>query len=83
MRSGLPRIRLHDLRHSYATAALAANVSPKVVSERLGHAKVGITLDVYSHVLPSMDAQAALTVVPTSQAGKRRTGGPSGRPDRR
>jgi Site-specific recombinase XerD len=52
----------HDLRHSYATAALAANVSPKVVSERLGHAKVGITLDVYSHVLPSMDEQAALTV---------------------
>lgn len=62
IRSGLPRIRLHDLRHSYATAALAANVSPKVVSERLGHAKVGITLDVYSHVLPSMDEQAALTV---------------------
>lgn len=62
IRSGLPRIRLHDLRHSYATAALAANVSAKVVSERLGHAKVGITLDVYSHVLPSMDEQAALTV---------------------
>ena len=62
IRSGLPRIRLHDLRHSYATAALAANVSPKVVSERLGHAKVGITLDVYSHVLPSMDEQAAITV---------------------
>lgn len=53
---------VHDLRHSYATAALAANVSAKVVSERLGHAKVGITLDVYSHVLPSMDEQAALTV---------------------
>jgi integrase len=61
-KSGLPRIRLHDLRHSYATAALAANISPKVVSERLGHAKVGITLDIYSHVLPSMDEEAALTV---------------------
>ena len=62
IRSGLPRIRLHDLRHSYATAALAANVSPKVVSECLGHARLGITLDVYSHVLPSMDEHAALTV---------------------
>ena len=61
-RSGLPKIRLHDLRHSYATATLAANASPKVVSERLGHAKVSITLDVYSHALPSMDEQAALTV---------------------
>ncbi|MDP8929660.1 MAG: site-specific integrase [Actinomycetota bacterium] len=59
---GLPGIRLHDLRHSYATAALVAGVPAKVVSERLGHANVGVTLDTYSHVLPSMDEQAAAVV---------------------
>ena len=46
-RSGLPRIRPHDLRHAHATLALAANVHPKVVQERLGHASVKITLDLY------------------------------------
>ncbi|MDP8977000.1 MAG: site-specific integrase [Actinomycetota bacterium] len=56
---GLPPIRLHDLRHSWATAAPAAGVHPKIVSERLGHATVSITLDTYSHVLPGMDADAA------------------------
>ena len=48
-RAGLPAIRLHDVRHSYASAALAANVPAKVVSERLGHANIVITLDTYSH----------------------------------
>ena len=57
--AGLPPIRLHDVRHSYATAALAAGIPAKVVSERLGHANIAITLDVYSHVIPGMDAQAA------------------------
>jgi integrase len=57
--AGLPPIRLHDVRHSYATAALAAGVPAKVVSERLGHANIAITMDVYSHVIPGMDAQAA------------------------
>jgi integrase len=61
-RAGLPKIRLHDLRHTYATLALRAGVHPKVVSERLGHATVGITLDLYSHVAPSLDQQAAETV---------------------
>jgi integrase len=60
--AGLPPIRLHDVRHSYATAALAAGIPPKVVSERLGHANIAITMDVYSHVIPGMDAQAANTV---------------------
>jgi integrase len=60
--TGLPRIRLHDLRHTYATLALQAGVHPKVVSERLGHATVGITLDLYSHVAPSLDQQAAEVV---------------------
>ncbi len=55
----LPRIRLHDLRHTYATLALKAGVHPKVVSERLGHATVGITLDLYSHVTPSIARDAA------------------------
>jgi integrase len=57
--AGLPPIRLHDLRHSYATAALGAGVPAKIVSERLGHASIAITLDTYSHVLPNMQEQAA------------------------
>jgi integrase len=60
--AGLPKIRLHDVRHSYATAALAAGIPAKVVSERLGHANIAITMDTYSHVLPGLDAQAAGTV---------------------
>jgi integrase len=61
-RTRQPKIRLHDVRHSYATAALAAGVPAKVVSERLGHANIAITMDTYSHVLPGLDAQAAGTV---------------------
>jgi integrase len=60
--AGLPKIRLHDVRHSYATAALAAGVPAKVVSERLGHANIAITMDTYSHVLPGMDERAASVV---------------------
>lgn len=56
---GLPRIRLHDLRHTHATLALQAGIHPKVVSERLGHATVSITLDTYSHVIPAMQEDAA------------------------
>jgi integrase len=58
-RLGWPRIRLHDVRHSYASAALAAGIPAKVVSERLGHANIAITMDTYSHVLPGLDEQAA------------------------
>jgi len=58
-RSGLPHIRIHDLRHTHATLMLKAGVHPKVVSERLGHAGVGITLDTYSHVLPGLQEAAA------------------------
>ena len=60
--SGLPRIRLHDLRHGHATLALAAGVHPKVVQERLGHSSVAFTLDRYSHVVPAMQEDAAATV---------------------
>lgn len=58
----LPTIRLHDLRHTYATVALGAGVHPKIVSERLGHATIAVTLDLYSHVTPAIDAEAAALV---------------------
>ena len=48
-KAGIRKIRLHDLRHTHATMMLQANVNPKIVSERLGHANIGITLDTYSH----------------------------------
>lgn len=57
--SGLPKIRLHDLRHSNATALIQAGVNPRVVQQRLGHSDVSITLNTYTHVLPEMDAAAA------------------------
>lgn len=57
--AGLPVIRLHDLRHSHATAALAAGVNVKVISERLGHSSVGITMNCYQHVIPAMEEAAA------------------------
>ncbi|MDO8398915.1 MAG: tyrosine-type recombinase/integrase [Bradyrhizobium sp.] len=57
--TALPRIRFHDLRHAHATHLLANGIHPKVASERLGHSKIGITLDLYSHVLPGMEADAA------------------------
>lgn len=60
--AGLPRLTLHGLRHSYATAGLVGGVNVKVMSERLGHANTAITMDLYQHVLPAMDAEAAATV---------------------
>jgi integrase len=58
----LPNIRLYDLRHTAATLALTVGVSPKVVSEQLGHTSAAFTLDVYSHVLPHMQDDAAAKV---------------------
>jgi integrase len=58
-RDGLPTIRLHDLRHTAASLMLAAGVHPKIVSERLGHAGIQITLDRYSHVTAGLQAEAA------------------------
>jgi len=58
-RAGLPRIRLHDLRHTHATLLLKAGVPLKVVSERLGHSSPAFTMAVYQHVLPGMQRDAA------------------------
>ena len=58
-KSGIEQARFHDLRHTHATQLLRAGVAPKVVSERLGHANIAITLDIYAHVLPEMQNEAA------------------------
>ncbi len=61
--SDLPRIRLHDLRHTHATLMLQAGVPVKVVADRLGHADISMTLNTYAHVLPAMDEQAVATFI--------------------
>ena len=60
--AGLPKLRFHDLRHSHATQLLRLGIHPKIVSERLGHATTGITLDLYSHVVPGMQEDAVAKV---------------------
>jgi len=57
--AGLRRIRLHDLRHTHATLALQAGIHPKIVSERLGHSTISLTLDIYSHAIPHLQKEAA------------------------
>jgi integrase len=69
-RSGLRRIRLHDLRHTHATLALHAGVHPKVVSERLGHSSISLTLDTYSHAIPALQAEAAQAVAALLQQAR-------------
>ena len=59
-RAGLEGYRLHDARHAHATMMIRQRVHPKVVQERLGHAKVGTTPDIYSHVTPGLPEAAAL-----------------------
>jgi integrase len=58
----LPKIRLHDLRHAHATQMLGSGIHPKIASERLGHSSIAITLDLYSHVMPNMQADAVATM---------------------
>jgi integrase len=58
-RAGLPKMRFHDLRHTCASLLLAQNVHPKVVQELLGHSQISVTLDIYSHVMPTARRQAA------------------------
>lgn len=55
-------MRLHDMRHAFATMLLTSGIHPKIASEALGHSTVGITLDTYSHVLPNMQADAAAAI---------------------
>jgi integrase len=62
IKSGLPRIRFHDLRHTHASHMLASGVHPKIASERLGHSRVGITLDLYSHVTEGLQDDAVALV---------------------
>jgi integrase len=57
-KAGLPDIRFHDLRHSAATMLLTMGVHPKVVQELLGHNQISMTMDIYSHVLPTMQKEA-------------------------
>jgi integrase len=66
------QIRLHDLRHSHATHMLASGVHPKIAQARLGHSSVGITLDLYSHVLPGMQAEAVARVDDALQSALQR-----------
>lgn len=61
-REGLPGVRLHDLRHAFATSLLVTGVHPKVVSEALGHASTTFTMDTYQHLLPSMGEQVAIAM---------------------
>ena len=61
-KAGLPRIRFRDLRHTHATLALQAGIHPKVVSERLGHSDIALTLNVYSHAIPALQETAASLV---------------------
>jgi integrase len=61
-KAGLPKIRLHDLRHTHATLALKAGVHVKVISERLGHADVAFTMNTYAHAIPGMQAEAAVQI---------------------
>jgi len=59
---GLPRIRFHDMRHTHATLGLEAGIPPKVMQERLGHSSITMTLDLYSHVVPGMQKDAATRI---------------------
>ncbi len=63
--AGLPRIRLHDLRHTYATLALQAGMHPVVLAERLGHSTVATTMDLYAHVTPAISRDGADIVATT------------------
>ncbi|MDA0256855.1 MAG: site-specific integrase [Chloroflexi bacterium] len=69
-RAGLGHLRFHDLRHTAATLMLRAGVHPKVVSERLGHSTISITLDTYSRVMPDMQRDAASAIDGVLAAGR-------------
>jgi integrase len=56
------KVTLHGLRHSHASHLLASNIHPKIVQERLGHSSIAITMDIYSHLMPNMQEEAAAAV---------------------
>jgi integrase len=60
--NALPHLSLKGLRHAHATLLLSAGIHPKVVSERLGHSRISVTMDIYSHVMPGMQEEAARAV---------------------
>jgi integrase len=68
--AGVPKIRLHDVRHTHATRLLAAGANPKVVSERVGHSSVQFTLDTYAHAMPGQQPDAAAVVARPVHATK-------------
>jgi integrase len=68
------KVRLHGLRHSHASHMLAANVHPKIVQERLGHSSIAITMDIYSHVMPNMQADAAAKIDAVFAAARPKNG---------
>jgi len=78
-RAGLGHLRLHDLRHSCASILLKAGVNAKVVSERLGHSTIAITLDLYSHILPGLQHEASSKIESSIEdairSRRRRAGG--------
>jgi len=61
-KAGLPKVTFHSLRHLHSTLLLIAGIHPKIVQERLGHSRIDITMDIYSHVIPGMQKPAAATM---------------------
>lgn len=59
-KAGLASIRFHDLRHAHASLMLRTGASPKVISERLGHSSIAITMDIYSHIMPGLQEEATI-----------------------
>jgi integrase len=74
-KAGLSGVRFHDLRHTFASLMLLRGISPKVISEALGHASVSFTMDVYSHIIKGMqeDAMKLLDeILPTASYGAKK-----------
>jgi len=71
-RAGLPDLRFHDLRHTHATWLFVQGVHPKVAQERLGHGQISTTMDIYSHVMPGLQKEAAARIEELLGAGKNR-----------
>ena len=78
-KAGLAGVNLRDLRHTHSSLMLKQGVHPKIVQERLGHASISTTMDIYSHVLPSMQDEAAMAFGrPHREQGDGQTDGQSG-----